>query len=270
MNFLRFLVSKALLFNLVIALILVLGGLYFTIHYLDDYTLHGYSMEVPNCEGKAFQSVDSILKDSDFVPIISDSIYVKGEQSGMVLEQSPLPGKKVKQGRKIYLTLTAENPPQVSMPNLVDMSFRQASALMETYGFELGELTYEPDPCMNCILSQEYKGEEIEPGSKVERGATIDLIIGQGLSNELTPIPYLIGLSYEMAKSVLKASYLNAGAPNYDESVLTAEDSINAQVYRQIPFQSDEPSIQMGSSVDLFLTLDTNRIIYSVNPNDSI
>jgi hypothetical protein len=45
---------------------------------------------------------------------------------------------------------------------------------------------------------------------------------------------------------------------------------MHARVYKQIPFPTDEPSINMGSAVDLFLTVDTNRVVHTVNPSDSL
>ena len=142
---------------------------------------------------------------------------------------------------------------------------------MEAYGLVVGELTYKPDLCKNCILGQTYNGEDVEEGFKISRESKIDLIIGMGLSNELTPVPYLIKMKKEMAEVLLKSAYLNIGGLSYDQnSVFTAEDSAAAVIYRQSPFYSEDPIVPMGSSVDLFLTLDTNRIVHSVNPADSL
>lgn len=269
MHLIKFLFSKVFVINLIIALSLIAGGLLFTMNYLDDYTLHDFSLEVPNCQGMPIALADSLVSENDFTAVISDSIYLEDKKGGIVIEQDPAPGKKVKQGRKIYMTITSMAPPQIAMPNLVDMSLRQAISLMETYGLVIGELTYEPDPCTNCVLAQKREEEDIEEGTKINKGATIDLVLGQGLSKELTPIPYLLGINYEMATNVLKTHYLNTGNPNYDQTVETKEDSINARVYKQIPTYSEEPSLQMGSTVDLYLTMDTNNIVHTVNPEEN-
>ena len=271
LHFLRFLFSKTFLVNAVIALVLILSALYATLSYLDDYTLHGQIIKVPDLTGKTLEEVSEILDTSIFVPVIADSIYLREMPPGEIVEQDPAAGKTVKQGRKIYLTLASENAPKISMPNLIDLSLRQASSLMEAYGLVVGELTYKPDLCKNCILGQTYNGEDVEEGFKISRESKIDLIIGMGLSNELTPVPYLIKMKKEMAEVLLKSAYLNIGGLSYDQnSVFTAEDSAAAVIYRQSPFYSEDPIVPMGSSVDLFLTLDTNRIVHSVNPADSL
>ncbi|KAA3645615.1 MAG: PASTA domain-containing protein [Bacteroidetes bacterium] len=269
--FIKFLFSKTFIINLLIALLLLAGGLYATLNYLDDYSLHGQTLEVPNLEGKNFEQMDTLLNPTEFTAIITDSIYLKDKIVGEIVDQDPKPGKTVKQGRKIYITVAAAEPAKITMPDLVDLSLRQASSLMETYGLVVGKLSYRPDLCVNCILEQQLDGKPIAAGTKILKGIKIDLIIGHGLSNELTQVPYLIGMNTSMAESVLLSSYLNVGAVFYDaDNVLTATDSAQAKVYKQSPFYSEGPTIQMGSSVDLFVTMDTNRIVHTVNPTDTL
>ncbi len=271
LHFFRFLFSKAFLINLLLALLLLSGGLYATLQYLDDYTLHGKTVNVPNLVNLHLSELeDSLLKEDNFSTLINDSLYVKGKKAGIVLEQNPTTETTVKRGRKIYLTVTASEPPKVSMPKLVDMSLRQATSLLETFGLKLGELIYTPNFCKGCVLEQQIEGKEVEVGERVEKETAIDLVIGQGLGDELTTVPYLMEFTVDMAEELLKSKSLNLGSPLFDETVLTAEDSANAKVYRQDPFYSEEPSVRMGSAVDIFLTLDTNRIVHTVNPTDSI
>jgi len=70
----------------------------------------------------------------------------------------------------------------------------------------------------------------------------------------------LINLNLELANLYLKEYALNVGAITYREELETAEDSAKAKVFKQFPKYSEEPSVFMGSSVDLYLTIDTNNI----------
>lgn len=270
LHFFRFLFSKAFVINLLIALALIAGGLYGTLRFLDQFTLHGKTLEVPDLVGQNFIGIDSLLTSDGFSVQVNDSIFVNGKPFGEILEQNPEARTTVKQGRKIYVSITASEPPKITVPQLVDMSLRQATSLMETYGLEIGELIYKPDLCKNCILEMQYKGKEIEAETRINRGSVIDLVIGQGLSNELTAVPYITSLSAQEASDVLKAKSLNIGSLNFDETVKDKQDSLKAVVYKQYPIYTDEPTVPMGSPIDLFLTLDTNRIQHSVNPTDSI
>lgn len=267
-NFIRFLFSRAFVINVLIAIFFISAVIYFALFYLEKYTLHGEMLEVPEYRGMIW---DDTLGQANpnFELLISDSIYQKGAEMGLILDQDPLPSKTVKSGRKIYLTVSSSNPPMVSMPSLVDLSLRQATSLMEIYGLQIGELTYKPDLCTNCILEQKMNGKVLDPGHRVLKGATIDLVVGQGLSKEQVPVPYLIGLTANEANELLKSKSLNVGSLNFDPPAETEEDSLMAQVFKQYPTYDEEPSIFMGSSVDLYLTIDTNRIVHSVNPSES-
>jgi len=270
LHFFRFLFSKAFIINLLIAIVLVSGALFLTLKYLEEFTLHGKTIAVPNLVGQNYQHIDSLLTENGFSVHVNDSIYLRGKEYGEILEQDPIENTTVKQGRKIYISISAKEPAKIIVPNLVDMSLRQAISLLEIYGLEIGELISKPDLCKNCILEMQIDGKELIAESKIDRGSTIDLVIGQGLSNELTAVPYIKSLTAKEAEEVLKLKSLNIGSLNFDETINTAEDSLNAIVYKQSPPYSEEPIVNLGSPIDLFLTLDTNRITHSVNPSDSL
>jgi len=266
-HFFRFLVSKVFWINLLIAILLIGGGLYATLVYLDDYTKHGEELEVPELVGFHISETDLAITDKEsFFTEISDSIFIKGKIGGTVIEQHPRAGKQVKQGRTIYLTVAANQPTKIKMPNLVDRSLRQATSILETYGLEVGKMEYKADMCMNCILEQKLDDEEIQAGTRIRKGSVIDLVVGQGLGSVLVEVPYLLEFNVEMATNLLQSKSLNVGAPLFDETVKTAEDSIHAVVYKQLPPFNQEPTVRMGSAIDLFLTLDTNKVVHSVIP----
>ena len=60
-HFFRFLVSKVFIINVLIAIILVGGGLYGILYYLDDYTRHNDLIKVPNLVGEDIEEVERQL-----------------------------------------------------------------------------------------------------------------------------------------------------------------------------------------------------------------
>ena len=257
MTFFRFVFSKIFAINLLIAIVVVVVAFFAVSNYLTSYTLHGESIEVPNFENYELEQLDDVFKRSQLNYVIVDSIYIKGKSPGTVIEQDPAEGRLVKKGRKVYLTVTATQPPQTTIPNLIDRSMRQAEATLAAYGLKLGEVTYEADPCSNCVLKQQQNGQ--------------DLVVGKGLGDELVPIPYLYEMNAEMAKVLLKTSLLTVGAEEFDETVVTAEDSANAIIYRQIPAYAPNKSINSGSLVSIFLTMDKNKVVdYAVDTTVTI
>jgi beta-lactam-binding protein with PASTA domain len=171
----------------------------------------------------------------------------------------------VKAKRIIFITLNAVSPEKVEMPNVMGLSLRQAEAIIETRGLKLGITSYVPDIAVNYVLRQLYRKREISPNTRINKGSRIDLVVGMGLSNEKAALPNLVGLSIDKARENLTQSILNFGAIVYDNSVETFEDSANAVIWRQKPEFNPGNTINLGSSIDVYLTVDQAK----VNKSDS-
>ena len=259
--------SKVFLLNLIIALFLTAGFSWWVLRYLDDYTLHGQTITVPDLTGYVIADIESLLQEKKLRYKIADTIYIAGAKKGVIIDQAPKPDAKVKKNRTIYLIVNAKLTPKVKLPNLVDLSLRQAITILETYGFIVGELEYKPDIALDAVIGQKINGRDVESGEMVTKGAKIDLVMGAGLSENLVPVPHLIGLSREDAITELKLSSLNAGGEKYDETVVTAIDSMEAKVWRQNP-ESGEALINLGGYIDMWFTKDElKRISDSAGSN---
>jgi beta-lactam-binding protein with PASTA domain len=148
----------------------------------------------------------------------------------------------------------------VAMPDLVDLPLRQAIALIEGSGLVMGTLRYKPDLSINVVLSQLYNGKEIVANDSVQKGSVIDLVLGKGLSNQRTPVPDLIGMTLEPAKDRIFSASLNLGTYIYDNSIRSGEDSLNAFVYKQNPEFKEDATLQLGSSIYLWMTMDSLKL----------
>ena len=69
----------------------------------------------------------------------------------------------------------------------------------------------------------------------------------------------------EKAKNRLLRSALNIGAIIYDESILDLTDTIEAKVWRQYPSFKENKMIRLGSTVDLWLSVDSARLYPEIN-----
>jgi beta-lactam-binding protein with PASTA domain len=159
---------------------------------------------------------------------------------------------KVKSHRKIYLTLVARSVERVAMPNLIDLTVRQAVSMLETFGLKPGELEYVQDMATNAVLKQKYKGRPINAGAMIEKGSEIDLVVGRGENGGAATIPFLYGKFRSEALNELKAASLNIGEEHFADGV----DSNQARVYKQSPAYSKKGSINLGSKVSLWYKSD--------------
>ncbi|HDR88970.1 MAG TPA: PASTA domain-containing protein [Bacteroidetes bacterium] len=257
MKFRQFIFSriflKHLLFAVIAAVVIVLG----TLLWLHLYTYHGKSRPVPDLTALTMDEVEEIVKKNKMRYVVFDSAYTDLVPRGTVYEQNPRPGTRVKKDRKIFLTMNAVLPDSVAVPNIIGNSLRQARAILENNGLMVGKLNYYPDIAINNVLRIKYHGQEIQPGKNVVKGSAIDLDLGQGLSNRKTIPPDLIALRLEEAKRRILNASLNLGAVTYDETVETLKDSLQAFVWKQVPVHNEENQVQLGTSVYVWLTLDS-------------
>jgi len=264
----KFFFSKTFLINLALAILLAVILIWGLLKFIDNYTLHGETISVPQLEGLTINEVEDILNEKKLRFTILDSVYVAKSEKGIVLEQNPSPDDLVKENRTIYITVSKINPPKIAMPNVVDLSLRIAIAKLESYGLKV-KTKYLPSECVNCVVMQSYNGKEIIPGDPISKGSLITLTIGSGTSNERVMVPYLINLTKEEATAKIMEAALNVGFTDYENcKCKTTQDTLNARVYRQSPIRSQSVAINMGSSVDLYFTCD-NELIDFDPPADS-
>jgi eukaryotic-like serine/threonine-protein kinase len=250
MGLFGFLKSKVFFRHTLIAILITIILMWVTLRLLSIYTRHGSYITVADFKGIPIAQINSFAANHDMEAVIIDSLYDYALQKGTVAMQDPAPGTKVKKNRKIYLTVVANKPEQISMPNLVDLTLRQAIAMLETYGLKTGTFTYVPDIAHNAILRQKYKGKDIKIGTLIEKGSKIDLVIGKGDESSSTTVPDLFGKKQSQANAILESGSLNVG----NEIFLDGNDTVHARVYKQKPEANS--SVQYGGTIDLWYRSD--------------
>ena len=240
--------------NLGLALIIVLLLVFGAQWALNVGTKHGEYLSVPTFVGMTFAEAQAAAEEAGVRVEIVDSVYAK-KGRGLVREQNPQPGTYVKEDRRVRLTMNALGVQKVAMPNLIGYSARQAVAELSLRGLSLGKFLYVDDMATNNLLKQKYRGRDVEPGDFVEAESRIDLVVGLNRSNSETMVPDVIGKHAPEAVRDVNDYYLNVRSLRYDKSVKTAEDSLNAVVYKQNPEVSELPVV-MGADVTLYLRVE--------------
>jgi eukaryotic-like serine/threonine-protein kinase len=267
MSLKNFLLSKVFLKNLGFAAIILVGMVMILLIWLNLYTRHGQARPVPDFYGLTMAQTAKLAKKSKLRYQVIDSVYTSLVPRGCVAEQNPKPGFKVKKWRNVVLTINAYNPEMVAMPNLIDLPIRQAIALISSSGLEMGELRYRPDLSIDVVIEQHYSGKNVSEGDSLQKGSVIDLVLGKGLSNQRTSVPNLIGMALEPARNKILVSSLNLGTFIYDKTILSGKDTANAFVYKQNPEYRDDASLQLGSAIYLWLTVDSAKLHTDLNMN---
>ena len=249
----EFFTSKIFLKNFGIAVLLTTLLIWFTMTMLSFYTNRGENITTPDLKGLNINDVKSVIDKNKLRFVIEDTIYRKEIQPGTVVKQNPSAGHKIKPNRVIYITLASSMPEQVEVPKLTDVSMRQARVLLESKGFALGNIEMRPSEFNDLVLEQKHNGQMIQPGSRLDNGSTIDLVVGKNIAGGETTIPNLTTLSLTSARDTLRSRSLTVGSIIYDPAVRTSEDTLNAVIWKQMPLPDSTAHAMRGISVDVWL-----------------
>lgn len=252
-GFFRFLISKSFFINAGIAVIIMIIMFFGLVKFLDYYTNHGEEYKLPDFYGMTISEIDSAGFTEFYDFFVIDSLHDKTGRKGSVVIQNPIPGSKVKKGRNVYFTVVAILEEMVIMPDLKDLTLRQAVNILESKSLKTGKLIYQPSFDKNAVLEQFYNRDTIFPGDTLETGSTIDLVVGSGDKNYKIPVPFLIGLTREEAIYALNTASFNLGNEFYMDTVIDEY----SRVFMQEPMEDSEISFFPGDSVHLWYRSDT-------------
>lgn len=246
--------------NLLIASAIVVVLIAGTMLFLNLVTQHNREITVPDFSNMSVTEAEYAAAEAGMRVEVTDSVFVKRMKRGAVYRQNPAPGSKVKNGRRVVLTINAVNAKKVTMPNLVGLSLRQAKAELMSRGLVLDRLVYVQDMATNNVLRQLMGNREIEPGTMVDSESRVELVLGLNDLDNKAYVPDLTGLKNLSAVEAVFDHSLNVKGLKFDDTVKDYDDSLNAMVYRQMPEPSDSISVAMGEAVMLYLTTDAKRI----------
>ncbi|MBR4130639.1 MAG: PASTA domain-containing protein [Bacteroidaceae bacterium] len=146
--------------------------------WMTYYTKHGESVDVPEVKGMMINDAEYALEELDLVAVVVDSAYVRKQPAGIVLEQKPEGGSRVKSGREIYLTINQKQTPMNTIPDIAgNCSRREAEARLRALGFKIGPMEFVPgDP--DWVIALKVNGREVYTGERVPNDAPVTLVIG--------------------------------------------------------------------------------------------
>lgn len=249
----KFLTQRAFYINLLIAIALVIIIIEVAFVSLKGYTRHGDEIVVPDFVGL---NRDLVLEqyDGDFNFIMLDSVYTMTLPEGSIYQQDPLPNSNVKKGRNLYYVKVSEAPERVVMPNLKNLSLRQAMVALRANGLTVSELEFVDHFARNAIVEQEFKGEVIEPGTELVKGSSIKLKVGYGRDDVRTHLPNLLAARKSDVRNILHEASLNIGR----EYHMDEDEHKRYRVYKMNPAYDIETLVKLGSTVDVWYRSETN------------
>lgn len=181
MTFIQFIKSKSLWISVAIAAIIIVGLAFISLKFLDVYTRHGQEIAVPDLAKSDPARAKLQLENMGLEMTIVDTIDFKKDFPPLsIVEQDPKATSKVKDGRTVYVKINAANYASVTLPNLIDNTFRYAVSRVEGLGLVKGNVRYEPHLAEDVVIQIEQNGRILKEGDKVLKHSTIDFLLGDG------------------------------------------------------------------------------------------
>lgn len=256
----EFVKTRIFIVNLLAAIGITIFLVLFVIVFLKVYTDHGDSIEIPNLNGKTTQEVANIVSLHELRYEIQDSVFLPKTPPGTVVDQFPKPGMRVKKNRTIYLTICARTQEMIAMPQLTDISYRQATNLIESSGLVAGNIEYKQSEFPNLVLEQKVNGQIVRRGELVPKGSIVDLVLGSDSDGSTSQVPTLFGSTLTDTRMTLEGIFLNVGTVTYDESFTSEEQKNQGLVWKQSPDPTEVFDVDTGTSIDIWLTIDPNKL----------
>ena len=130
---------------------------------------------VPNVMGWSQAAAERQLEAAYLKVGVIEQKFHKEAKSGGVIDQDPVPGSFVEAGTRINLTVAiSEGREAIQIPDVTQRSKSEAETILWRAGFKIGDVKKQLESATKpgTVIDQKPA-----PGSKVERGTSIDLTV---------------------------------------------------------------------------------------------
>ncbi|MFC1553917.1 PASTA domain-containing protein [candidate division KSB1 bacterium] len=198
---------STIVFSLCIVLFLIADKIIMPI-----YVKHGDEINMPDLFEKKDTQALSELRMLGFEMEIEKKHH-PNIKPGLVTYQSPLPFTKVKKGRKVKLSVSLGEK-KIKMPDLMNISPREAELILKKSNLKLGEVVYEYNSefTKGVVFNQMY-----ERGWELKKETVIDIVVSNGPEPNVVTMPNLLRKSLKYAREAIQKNGLILGNIVYQE-----------------------------------------------------
>jgi len=165
-----------------ILLIIAVSGvvIFGVLKWLEHYTHHNKAVVVPDVKGLPLDEAVLFIQNNGLRYNVIDSVFAKEVAPGAIVEVIPHAGSKVKEGRILFITINATTSQMAEIPEVEDLSFRQAYALLRSRGFSQIDTKYIPGGYKDLAIEVESNNRTLKSGEKILLTAPLVLKVYSG------------------------------------------------------------------------------------------
>lgn len=206
---------------------------------MPSYTNYKEGITVPDVTKISLEEATILLENYGLRHEVLDRRANSAYPADFIIDQSPSAQQIVKPNRKVYLTVNTSTTPQTVVPNVVNMSLRNAEIQLENHGLTVGTKSYESSRFRNTILRQ-----SVAAGDTVSRGTVVNLAVSDGLGSRIVEVPDVVGLRLSEAQQTITKAGLRVGEVRFQPSREYTPNTV-------ISFSPDEEKLTEGEELQL-------------------
>jgi beta-lactam-binding protein with PASTA domain len=145
---------------------------------MPAYTNHNEGITVPDLTHLSFDEAKNIINEYGFRFDLVEKRTNSALPPLYIIEQNPSAGTIVKPNRKIHLVVNTASLPTVRVPDLKNLSVRNAILQLQNNDLQIGTINYQTSRFKNVI------GQSIEAGKAIKKGSKVSFTIGNGLGSD--------------------------------------------------------------------------------------
>ncbi len=174
----------------------------------------------------------------------NEGVFNSQFAKGKIISQFPGSGEKVRQTRKITVTIS-KGPQIITVPEVTNKHLREVEVLLSNQNIDIGEIEYEYNSQItdNVVISQSPAA-----GEKIEAESKINLLVSKGPAPRMVKVPNIIGFDREEAIEKLLDSNLKTGDIKEKMTTRFKKGQVASQQY------APGESIPENDSVDLTIS----------------
>lgn len=246
--------AAAILLALITTCVLAYGA--FNV-FKDD--IVGKEIKVPNLVGKSEEEARKIIEELGLEFSVKDRQYSDVYKEGHVMKQNANPGDTRKEGYPIEVVIS-KGQKLVEVPNLINEYSNEVSFILDEFGLNDGDVTYDYSDVVpwGLVIRQDP-----EPGTKVPEGSEVDYVISRGPEVQYILMQNYIGKNVEEAKKDILAKGFAIGDIKYQPSDEFAKDIVIDQNY---PAGSE---VEENTPIDLIVSSGPSEETTDSNINEN-
>lgn len=180
-HFFNFLKSKVFLINVGLALVVLVFLSLLVLQWLKSSTNHGNFINVPDLSRMSVMDMRKVIEEAHLHYEVLDSANFNPEYPRFsIIEQNPPAGNRVKENRKIYVTVNPSGYKKVTIPQIIQVTQRNATSMLRAVGLDVERVTYIDQLGKDMVYYIKHKGKAIKPGDKLPKTSKIELVCGNG------------------------------------------------------------------------------------------